>query len=196
MDDVSAETRPGQRAKREIIDAALARFAADGFAATSVQHIADDCSYSKSSVMYHFDSKERMLDDALTPALDALEHLLAQLPNAARSDRSAAEALLAQFVDFLITYRREAAIILIQGRSLRDIPVMARANALIGRVSDGICAATPDLSMRMRVGVGLSGAAFVLAAGSEYTSDTSLQPDDDVRAALLGVLSELFLLER
>ena len=183
------------RARREILDRALERFAADGFAATSVQHIADDTGYSKSSVLYHFDSKERMLDAALTPALDALEALLLHLP-AATNGTAQAGPLLESFVDFLLAFRREAAIVLIQGQSLAGLPVMARANLLITQLADGICEAAPDLPGRMRVGVGLAGAAYVLATGDAFLSETHLQPDDDVRAALLGVLSELFFVER
>ncbi len=187
---VTSETRSGQRARTEIIDAALARFATDGFTATSIQHIADDSGYSKSSVLYHFDSKERMLDAALSPALDSLEGLLAHLPNASAANTT---ALLEHFVDFLLDFRREAAIVLIQGQSLAELPIMVRANALITRLADGICAVAPDLPQRMRVGVGLAGAAYVLATGDAFLSESQLQPDEDVRAALLGVLSELFL---
>lgn len=191
---MSIENRSGARARRDICDAALAAFAADGFTATSVQHIADAAGHSKSSVLYHFDSKERMLDAALTPALDALEQLLTQMPTVAAQSNEMS-TLVEHFVDFLMTFRREAAIILIQGQSLRELDVMQRANALISRLANGIAAAAIDPAHRMRVGVGLAGAAYVLSAGDVYLTEPISQPDEDVRAALLSVLTELFATE-
>lgn len=47
-----------------------------GFAATSLQHIADAAGYLKSSVLYHFASKEALLDKVLTPAIDRLDEIL------------------------------------------------------------------------------------------------------------------------
>lgn len=191
---MSHESKSGVKARHDIIDAALSRFAADGFSATSIQHVADDCGYSKSSVLYHFDSKERMLDAALTPALASLEQLLDRFPAEVVSPE-ASKTLLELFVDFLLTYRREAAIVLIQGQSLGELPVMRQANALVSRLADLICASTPDLSTRMRVGVGLAGAAFVLAVGTRFLRTTTPPPDDEVRTALIGALAEMFRLE-
>ena len=192
---MSIENRSGQRARREILDAAIGAFAVDGFGATSVQHIADASGHSKSSVLYHFDSKEKMLDAALTPAIDALEELLAHW-SPSGSAAHAPRELVTAYVDFLLQYRGEASIILIQGQSLGGLSVMQRANALIAQLADAICAATPDVRQRMRVGVGLAGAAYVLGIGESLTTDANPQPDDVVRDALLTVLAELFSVER
>lgn len=195
--DQVSEIEPRGRVKSrdEILDAALTLFASDGFQATSIQHVADASGYSKSSVLYHFDSKERMLDAALTPALDGLESLLSYLPRVSTA-KAAPPELVEQFVDFLMAFRREAAVILIQGQSLAEMSIIQRANLLVGRLADGICAAAPELPTRMRVGVGLAGAAYVLATGEVFLSEPDIQPADEVRAALLDVLTDLFRTER
>ncbi|HLP22805.1 MAG TPA: TetR/AcrR family transcriptional regulator [Microbacteriaceae bacterium] len=190
---MTIESRAGARARRDIIDAALSAFAQDGFSATSVQHIADAADTSKSGVLYHFDSKERMLDAAITPALDALETILNGLPP--RLTSAALEDVIVAFVDFLLAHRREAAIVLIQGRSLASVPVMSRANQLVADLAEAIEAAAPNPSVKLRVGVGLAGTAYVLATGDAYAPDLTPQPDDEVRATLIGVLSDLFARE-
>ncbi len=51
---------------------ALDAFASSGYLGTSLQQIADRAGVSKASVLYHFASKEALLEAALTPAVDRL----------------------------------------------------------------------------------------------------------------------------
>ena len=83
---------PRASASDELRPIAAARFARDGFQATSLQQIADEAGYSKSSVLYHFASKEALLDALLEPTIDAL----AEVIDRADSIRGDADALNAE----------------------------------------------------------------------------------------------------
>ncbi|MFL0712192.1 MAG: TetR/AcrR family transcriptional regulator [Microcella pacifica] len=61
---------------------ALAEFATSGYAATSLQRIADLAGTSKASVLYHFASKELLLADIVSPAVDDLDRLLDSIDTA------------------------------------------------------------------------------------------------------------------
>ena len=56
------DTQPTSRVRAadELKQVALEQFATVGFAASSLQHIADRAGYSKSSVLYHYASKEAL----------------------------------------------------------------------------------------------------------------------------------------
>lgn len=193
------EPRVRANSRDELLDVALSQFASAGFAATSLQQIADAAGFSKSSVLYHFDSKEAMLTAALEPAERELEQLVTSLaaatkPGSAKSAtaRRARREFLESFVDHLMRYRREAAILVIQGRSLAGIPVIDRSNEFFDRLA-GVIASSGDVRVQMRIGVGLAGAAYTLAVGAEFAP--AVPPDGEIRAALLDVLAELFELE-
>jgi len=180
------------RASDELREVALEHFATVGFGASSLQQIADQAGYSKSSVLYHFASKEALLEAAIGPSIDALEDLLADFIEFRRSpgERS---AFIERFVDFLLANRLAVHTFVVQGQSLRGIPVVERANAAIFRLAEAVCADEATTAEQVRFGVALGGAAFILATGSTYRGDAPELPDDEVRAALVGVLSELLL---
>lgn len=186
------EPKSRVKSRDEILDVALTLFANDGFQATSIQQVADQSGYSKSSVLYHFASKEAMLDAAIEPAIAVLGQLVDHFE---QHQRGSQPSRIGEFVDFLLQYRREASILLIQGNSLVDIPVIRRSNELVQRLSNAICISAESVTEQLRVGVGLAGAAFVLAAGPMFTNPEFIHPDDEVRAALVEVLSDLFRTE-
>ena len=55
---------------------ALEQFARSGYLATSIQQIADAAGVSKASVLYHYESKEQLLEAVLQPTIDELERLI------------------------------------------------------------------------------------------------------------------------
>ena len=192
------EARSRAKSRDELLDVALTQFASVGFAATSLQHIADLAGFSKSAALYHFESKEAMLTAALEPAEIELEQLVGALAAAAKPAASAAVArkarreFLEAFVDLLMRFRREAAILIIQGRGLAGIPIIDRSNEQLARLAE-IVAGAGDVRIQLRIAVGLAGAAYSLAVGPELAP--AVHPDEAVRAALLDVLTELFELE-
>jgi TetR/AcrR family transcriptional regulator len=187
------------RASDELRQVALEQFSTVGFAASSLQHIADHAGYSKSSVLYHYSSKEALLEAAIGPAIDALEELLGGFMASGRSAEASA-VFIERFVDFLLGNRLAVHTFVNQGQSLRGIPVIERANTAIRALADQICCeAEAPLSEQMRFGVALAGAAYVLVAGATFLEGAQFldagrpATDADVRTALIAVLSELLL---
>lgn len=188
--DVTATARA--RASDELRQVALEHFATVGFGASSLQQIADQAGYSKSSVLYHFASKEALLEAAIAPSIDALEDLLGDFVEFRRSPRTRA-AFIERFVDFLLDNRLAVHTFVNQGLSLRGIPVIERANAAIARLAEAIGHEEATAAEQVRFGVALGGAAFMLATGNAYRGEAPELPADEVRDALVAVLSELLL---
>ena len=80
----------------ELRRVALDQFSSAGYLATSLQNIADAAGVSKASVLYHFESKESLLDAALAPTVDALDVIVASLEGIDTST-AARRAFLARF---------------------------------------------------------------------------------------------------
>jgi TetR/AcrR family transcriptional regulator len=166
---------------------ALNEFAVAGYTGTSLQRIAEIAGLSKSSVLYHFDSKEALLEAAIGPAIDRMAAILESLDGRLLDD-AAREAFIEQFVDFLLEHRLEVHMFINQGPGLEDVPVVDRANALVGNLATFFSSAVASVEDHLRFGIALGGAAYVLSA----PQDTSLElPVDEVRAALITIMSEL-----
>ena len=164
---------------------ALAEFTSAGFSATSLQRIAELAGLSKSSVLYHYSSKEHLLEAAIGPAIDSMESMLSPLEGIGLADR---RAFLEGFVDFLLRYRLEVNMFINQGPSLVDVPVIERANQLVRRLSDFFSQNSTSLEENMRFGIALGGAAYMLCTVHSHGIEL---PADETRAALITILSEL-----
>jgi AcrR family transcriptional regulator len=180
------------RAADELRQVALEQFATVGFAASSLQQIADQAGYSKSSVLYHYASKEALLEAAIGPAIDLLERLLGDFVEAGRT-LEARRVFIGRFVDFLLGNRLAVYTFVNQGQFLRDIPVIVRANIAIRGLADSICDQDAPLAEQMRFGVALAGATYALVADQAIFDESPRIPVDEVRDALVTVLSELLL---
>jgi TetR/AcrR family transcriptional regulator len=187
-----AHTPTRVRASEELRQAALEQFSTVGFAASSLQQIADHAGYSKSSVLYHYSSKEALLEAAIGPAIDAMEELLGDFVESGRSAEARA-IFIERFVDFLLGNRLAVHTFVNQGQSLRGIPVIERANVAIRGIADSICADDAPVVENIRFGVALAGAAYTLVAGTTFLDDDRRFEDVEVRGALITVLSELLL---
>lgn len=167
---------------------ALAEFATAGYAGTSLQRIAELAGLSKSSVLYHYGSKESLLEAAIGPAIDRMGQILLPLEKSGLSD-ARRQAFLEEFVDFLLEYRLEVHMFINQGPSLVDVPVIDRANALIYRLAEFFSANTASVEEKMRFGIALGGAAYMLC--TVQTLGLDAPPIDETRAALVTIMSEL-----
>jgi TetR/AcrR family transcriptional regulator len=177
-----------QTAREELKAIALRQFASAGFAGTSLQHIADAAGYSKSSVLYHFASKEALLEATLTPAMDTLGEILERFVSRGPS-RSAQDEFVSEFIDFLLVNRLQVHMFVNQGQSLQGMAVIERANGLIVTLAQSLCGEMLTAEERVRFAVALGGAAYMLSATQMWSTDPL--PEDETRAALVTVVSEL-----
>ena len=177
------------RAADELKQVALEQFATVGFAGTSLQHIADHAGYSKSSVLYHYVSKEALLEAAIEPAISEFETVLDEFLSS--RDRGRRGRLVDRVVDMLLEHREAVHVFLIQGPSLSDLPIIARANAAVRRLAAAIGEERESVTDQVRFGIALGGAAFLLTAGRTFADEDTLPTDDELRDALHAVLGEL-----
>ncbi|GEM_PF-409490 len=171
-------------------DTALRHFAASGFAGASLQQIADDAGYAKSSVLYHFGSKEALLEAAISPALEALEHVIDEL---VASDLAADDwvRFRERFIEMLLAHRLEVFTFINHRSSFAGVPVCTRTDDVIRRLTDLIFAQQPSTEERLRFGIALGGAAYALVAGMTYRDEADFAEDDVVRRALNRIVGEL-----
>jgi AcrR family transcriptional regulator len=193
----------------ELRTIALAEFANAGYSATPLARIAELAGLSKSSVLYHYASKEALLEAAIGPAIDELSAILDSVshevpaPSGDGDSRAAAfregggglteenrERFIIAFVDFLLARTHEVNLFINQGPSLVDVPVADRANALVLRLGAYFIASADSTESRMRFGIALGGAAYTLVTQQTFNFAPS-SPTDEIRAALITIVSEL-----
>jgi len=168
---------------------ALAEFASAGYAATSLQRIADLADTSKASVLYHFESKERLLAEIVSPALDDLEQLIVPIEGTGGLRRA---DFVERFVDLLLQHRQVVPLVINQGATLDDVPVMHRATELMRRVAELFRLASGSTLEKLRFGVAFGGVAYTLAAAERLGLNGEI-PIDEVRSALLEILHDLLV---
>lgn len=171
---------------------ALTEFSTTGYVGTSIQRIAEIAGLSKSSVLYHFASKETLLDAAISPAIGRLEKILERAQGEPFTGESRS-AFIVQFVDFLLESRLEVNMFLNHGPSLEDVPVIDRANALVVRLANYFNSTATSTEGVMRFGMALGGAAFILCSANKFGADAAFAepPVDEVRTALITIVTEL-----
>jgi AcrR family transcriptional regulator len=170
----------------DLRDIALQEFASAGYTATSLQRIAEVAGVSKSNVLYHYASKEALLEAAIGPAIDRFAQMLEPLQATGLAD-DAREAFLEQFVDFLLQYRLEVHLFINQGPSLEDVPVIDRANVLIQQLAE-FFKANARVGESLRFGIALGGAAYILA--NPFTPGLGHEPEE-LRVELVAILRDL-----
>lgn len=172
-----------------LVRAALERFARFGYLGTSIQQIADHVGTSKSSVLYHFDSKEALLEAAMAPALDAVSRLIEALPRVRDDQASAVPALVTGFVDTLMQHRAAVSIFISQRGALQQVPVIRRGNDVVDEIARTLVLEAPSTRVLTRLSIGLAGVAFILGDALDESPE---HPDPaDLREILIDTLLEL-----
>ena len=102
--------RPLPRAQRtaqtrqRILDAALRLFAQNGYAAASLQDIADELSVAKAAVYYHYRTKQEILVAIMEPGFSAVDESMARLEAIPRAQRR--DTLITDFASVVVRERR------------------------------------------------------------------------------------------
>ena len=151
--------------KEIILEIARDKFAHQGIPATSVQDIADHSGTSKANVLYHFSSKELLLDAALAPALDALEAIVAGAQQTLLSRSSDRQVFVDAFVDFLLAHRMSVQIVVSHPYLADSAQSLQRAQALMHRLASVLADHTADETELTRFGIAVSGATYALVSG-------------------------------
>ena len=170
---------------------ALAEFASAGYAATSLQRIADLAGTSKASVLYHFVSKEHLLDAVISPALEDMTMFIDSMTVDSFAPSSRA-AFVERFVDFLLAHRQVVHLVINQGATLEDVPVIHRTLDQIRRLASFFDIAAGSTVEKLRFGIALGGAAYCLAAADELGVDQA-ESAGELREALITVISQLLV---
>lgn len=167
---------------------ALTEFATAGYAASSLHRIAELAGLSKSSVLYHYSSKDALLEATVAPAIERLSEILETMATRPVT-KASRKAFILDFVDFLLEHRLEVHLFINQGPSLVDVPVVDRANALVQKLAEYFASTTMTTEHRMRFGIALGGAAFMLVSQQSMELDNA--PEAETRSALITILTEL-----
>lgn len=163
---------------------ALQEFAANGYLGTSIARIAELAGVSKANVLYHYASKEALLAAAVEPAAEELRQIVDGLESG-RLDPH--EGFVTAYVDLLLQHRLEVHLVINQWVSLVDVPAIAIAHDLMGRLGEALKSSADPATLQMRIGIALAGSAYLLAIGDEFHG----QLPADLRTPLVAVLTEL-----
>ncbi len=176
--------------RRHILEAAVALIADRGFAATSVDEIAEAAGVAKGSVYYNFGSKTELFTDILTAGITRLtEGLRAAL--AREPGRPAVEALVTELLRQIRDHPAFAKVVAAEVfRTGRDwqASIQLLHDEAIRVFADGVLAGHPGTPPRDAEIMGSAVFGATLVAGLEWLA---FQPDrslEDVLPALLRAL--------
>ena len=102
----------------EILEAAAQIFSQKGYAASSMQDIAQAVSLQKASLYYHISSKQEILVELLDRALDLLIERLQMVIDQPLPPDEKLQTAIISYVEALTEHRELASILLFEHRSL------------------------------------------------------------------------------
>lgn len=172
-----------------ILASARELFASQGIAATTIQDIADHCGSSKANVLYHFHSKDQLVDDALSPALEAMDQLLQSASGLELAESDQRQGFLETFVNFLLEHRLAIHIVVSHPYQASTIRSLGRARELMEAMALFVSDRSASEDERLRFGVAVSGATYALVSG-DVLGVTRLT-DEELRPRLLDVLNRM-----
>ncbi len=126
--------------RRQLVDVALALFAERGYAATTMEHIADAAGVTKPLVYQHFESKRALYLELMDGFSRALERSIVEATARAGGPRQQVELGMAAYFEMMVG--NEHAFRLLYGRDAPDDPELGAA---LRRVEDTIARAIDPL---------------------------------------------------
>jgi AcrR family transcriptional regulator len=156
--------RASRGARERVLEAALELFGEHGVSGTSLQMIADRIGVTKAAVYHQFHTKDEIVLAVLTPALESLQHSVAEAERLA-SPAERREAMLSALVDLAVNNRRLAAIMRADPAAAelaRNHPALEKG----ARIRDLLVG--PDPGVRADVaGAMVGGAVMMIGAAPE-----------------------------
>jgi len=141
--------------REEILREAARLFAVVGYKATSLTDIASAVGCSKATLLYHFESKDAIFVALVEPALRQVQDLATRLtPLAAGPAR---EAAIVGFVDLVLTYRSEIALIYNEILQLLQRPAFAPLKPAVDALVAAFAGRSGDPADEVAAGVVLAG---------------------------------------
>lgn len=126
---VEGATMFGVRTADRILDAATTAFGTDGYGATSLDDLAIKLGIRKQSILYHFASKELLLDTAVERAVEELTEVLYRVIARSGNGWERVEAIVRGF--FRLAMHRPELLGLLREVTRLGPPTLTRATSLL-----------------------------------------------------------------
>lgn len=126
----------------------------NGFAATSLQHIADELGITKAALYYHFDSKADLVREVLRPMVEDIDDFVARY-SSGRPD--SARQLLEDYVDLTMRHRELLLAISRDPSGIASVDSEHWVAFWTGRVQDLLVGEDADDAARVRAMVAVAG---------------------------------------
>lgn len=157
--------------RTRILDIARRRFAASGYADTSMQQIADELGVTKAALYYHFRSKSDLLLELTQPVLDAFD---AALDRAAR-ESATADGLPTAVVAYLDVALEHRELVRQLARDLSFLGehelIAERFRSIIRRTNELVAEGADDLRTRIIAAQVVAGLGDVVAIFADAPVD-------------------------
>ncbi|GAA3207538.1 helix-turn-helix domain-containing protein [Actinocorallia longicatena] len=173
-----AAKHPAGSVRTQLIDAATDLFTRWGVHGTSLQMLADHVGVTKAAVYYHFQSKEDLIDAAVTPYMRRLAEVVVAAES--RRGRTArVDTLLDGLIDLMVDARRQQAALQFDPTIQRHLDGRPDMKDLRERV--GLLMIGPDLNNHSLVITLILSGGLAFATGSPYLAHVD---DDQLRRDL------------
>lgn len=174
---------PAVGRQQRILAAAIDLFTSRGFGGASISEVAMEAGCSKASVLYHFATKDELLQAALQPLKGALDGLLAQLSSTPPAMRTSSG--VPALIELCVQHRSLMALMAV-------LPTSANGEALVPAWANGSV-------VEMLVGTSRAGTAgtanFAVAAIPAFCRQSASLTDQVLSEQLTAALSVLLGIE-
>ena len=141
-------------------------------------------------MLYHFASKEALLEAAIAPAVAEFEEVLDDYLGGRRSDRR--RILVDRVVDMLLSpTARPCTSSSSRARACPSCRSSSAPTRPSGASPPRSCDERESVADQVRFGIALGGAAFLLTAGRTFTDEEFRPTDAELRVTLLDIIREL-----